>query len=120
MTNKTGECAGKLNEREKQITPKKIVMPFNTNNNFIYSGVTAGALFENSDPKRCPILNCTLMQPDCKYEYRDGISLNNANPFSIFAITNLPESWNVKLCLVCHNKDEIVSVNIDFTQRSCI
>lgn len=76
MTNKTGECAGKLNEVEKQVTPKNIVMPFNTDNNFVYSGVSAASLYVNSDPKRCPILNCTLMQPDCKYEYRDGISLD--------------------------------------------
>jgi hypothetical protein len=95
-------------------------MPFSINNNFVYSGVSADTLYINSDPKRCPMLNCTLMQPDCLNEYRDGISLDKKNPFGIFAITNLPESWNVRLCMVCKNKDEQVSVRLAFTQRSCL
>jgi len=30
-------------------------------------------LFQVDDPEKCPITNCSLRQPDCKFEYNDGI-----------------------------------------------
>ena len=40
-------------------------------------------------------------------------------PYGIFSINNFPAGWSDPLCLVCQNKDEIVSVRIEVTQRSC-
>lgn len=64
--------------------------------------------------------NCSLRNPDCKTIYDEGISVDTKAPHGIFAIANFPAGWTDPLCLVCQNKDEIVSVQIEVTQRSCI
>lgn len=84
------------------------------------SNVTVLDFFVNNDYKNCPLTNCSLKQPDCKQSYEDGIILDNRTSlFNISAITNFPDGWIDPLCLICENKDEIVSVQIEVDQLSC-
>lgn len=77
-------------------------------------------LFQVDDPENCPITNCSLRQPDCKFEYNDGIFVDKKSPYGVFSINNFPAGWSDPLCLVCQNKDEVVSVRIEVAQRNCL
>ena len=94
-------------------------MPFNEGNQYQFSNKTVMDFFENSDSKNCPITSCSLKQPDCNQSYVFGISVDSRAPYGIFAITDFPDGWIDPLCLICENKDEIVSVQIEVDQLSC-
>lgn len=70
-------------------------------------------VIKQKDPKKCPILNCTALQPDCKSSYNGSVSVDSNAPFGIFVVSNFPAGHIDQICLVCANKDEKFGVNID-------
>lgn len=112
-----GTCKGTLTKKSKYPI---VTMNFTESNQYIWSKRASMDFFDNSDPEKCPLTNCTLRQPDCRQVYDDGIKVENSfGHFGIYAITNFPDGWVDPLCLICENKDEVVSVPITVDQLSC-
>lgn len=47
--------------------------------------MNAMTYFLNDKPEACPIISCMIMEPGCKLNYTDKISIDGRNPFGIFA-----------------------------------
>jgi len=67
------------------VKPKPIIVPFTPSSRPEYSKWNAPMIIVSKNPEKCPILNCTVKQPDCKTPYLDGITVDNSgNKFGIF------------------------------------
>ena len=77
-----------------------------------YSNVLATHFFTNKDQDNCPVINCTLKQPNCKDDYWDDVVIDNKDPFGIFIVANYPDGWIDPACLICENQNEVVAVEI--------
>ena len=99
--------------------PQKVIIPFDSSENRLYTRVNAQGFFTNDDPQNCPVTSCSLMMPGCKRSYTTEVQVDTKAPFGIFAQQNYPDGWIDPVCLICRNKDENVTINIEIDQLSC-